>query len=159
YGRYSANPIGRLVLYLFGYHDERRQGLSDRICSGLQLTNFWQDVAIDLDKGRIYFPRRDMERFEVTVSDLGRRAASSEFIELMRHEIALARRMLIDGAELSKLVDFRLSRDVLMFAGGGLALLRAIERAGCDVFDKRPKLSKLDYLKLGWKALSGNVEI
>src|ERR1700686_594744 len=71
YARYSANPVGRLVLYLFGYRDAERQRLSDLVCSGLQLANFWQDVAIDLTKGRIYIPRRDLERFGVTQEDLG----------------------------------------------------------------------------------------
>ena len=71
YARYSANPVGRLVLYLFGYRDAERQRLSDLVCSGLQLANFWQDVAIDFANGRIYFPRRDMEHFGVTSTDLG----------------------------------------------------------------------------------------
>src|SRR5713226_807806 len=70
YSRYSANPVGQLVLFLFGYRDAERQHLSDLVCSGLQLANFWQDVAVDFDKGRIYFPRRDMERFGVTAADL-----------------------------------------------------------------------------------------
>ncbi|HXM89854.1 MAG TPA: squalene/phytoene synthase family protein, partial [Candidatus Acidoferrum sp.] len=83
YSRYSANPVGRLVLYLFGYRDAERQHLSDLVCSGLQLANFWQDVAVDLDKGRIYFPRRDMERFGVTPADLAAHTSSREFIDLM----------------------------------------------------------------------------
>ena len=70
YTRYSANPVGRLVLYLFGYRDAERQQLSDLVCSGLQLANFWQDVAIDLEKNRIYFPREDLRKFGVTHEDL-----------------------------------------------------------------------------------------
>ena len=73
YTRYSANPVGRLVLYLFGYRDAERQHLSDLVCSGLQLANFWQDVAIDLEKNRIYFPREDMRKFGVTPEDLEKR--------------------------------------------------------------------------------------
>jgi squalene synthase HpnC len=158
YSRYSANPVGRLVLYLFGYRDAERQYLSDLICSGLQLANFWQDVAGDLGKGRIYLPRRDMQRFRVTANDLAAHTSSREFRELMRHEVGVARAMLAEGGELHRRVDKRLSRDMLMFAGGGMAILRAIERIDCDVFRSRPELTKLDYLKLGWNALRGRLE-
>jgi squalene synthase HpnC len=157
YTRYSANPVGRLVLYLFGYRDAERQHLSDLVCSGLQLANFWQDVAIDLDKSRIYFPREDMRKFGLSADDLRRRVATPEFLALMRHEVAVAREMLRRGAELHRMVDRRLRRDILMFAGGGLAILHAIERVGYDVFSRRPKLTKFDYLKLGASALRGRV--
>jgi len=159
YARDSANPVGHLVLYLFGYRDPHRQGLSDRICSGLQLANFWQDVAIDLDKGRIYFPRADLRRFNLEEAALARREATPEFIGLMRHEIAFARRLLCEGAALHSSVDRRLARDILMFAGGGLAILRAIEAVGYDVFRLRPHLTKRDYLKLGWHAWRGTLEV
>ncbi len=159
YARYSANPVGRLVLYLFGYRDAERQRLSDLICSGLQLANFWQDVAIDLGKGRVYFPRADLARFDYGADQLRRQAVNAAFIALMRHEIGVARAMLVQGAALYRLVDRRLSRDIVMFAGGGLAILRAIERAGYDVFRTRPKLGKLDYLRLGWHAFIGRLEV
>ena len=158
YSRSSANPVGRLVLYLFGYRDAERQHLSDLVCSGLQLANFWQDVAVDLGKGRIYLPRRDMQRFGVTANDLAAHTSSREFRELMRHEVGVARAMLVEGGALHRRVDKRLSRDILMFAGGGMAILRAIERIDCDVFRSRPELTKLDYLKLGWNALRGRLE-
>ena len=157
YARYSANPVGRLVLYLFGYRDAERQRLADRVCSGLQLANFWQDVAIDLDKGRIYLPRADMAQFGVTAADLRVHNADSNFAALMRHEVACARELLGAGAELAAKVDRRLGRDVLMFAGGGLAILRAIERVDYDVFHRRPRLDKGDYLRLGWQALRGRL--
>ncbi len=157
YARYSANPVGRLVLYLFGYRDERRQGLSDSVCTGLQLANFWQDVAIDLAKGRIYLPRGDMARFGVCVADLEGGRVTPGFVALMRHECEVARQMLVAGAELSQTVDGRLKRDVLLFAGGGLAIVRLIEAVGYDVFRRRPMLSKLDYVRLGWRALGGRI--
>jgi squalene synthase HpnC len=157
YARYSANPVGRLVLYLFGYRDAERQRLSDLVCSGLQLANFWQDIAIDSGKGRIYLPRRDMAAFEVAPSDLRDGQLTREFISLMKHEIGYTREMLVRGAALSDLVDRRLRRDVLMFAGGGLAILRAIERAGYDVFRARPKLTRFDYVRLGWQAFGGRL--
>src|SRR5579863_4724884 len=124
YSRHSANPVGPLVLYLFGYRDAQRQHLSDLVCSGLQLANFWQDVAIDLGKGRIYIPRTDLARFGVAPDALGTSDAAPRFIELMRHEVGIARAMLREGSQLAHLVDRRLSRDILMFAGGGLAILR-----------------------------------
>jgi squalene synthase HpnC len=157
YTRYSANPVGRLVLYLFGYHDAERQYLSDLVCSGLQLANFWQDVAIDLEKNRIYFPREDMRKFGVMPEMLANRIATPEFLALMRHEVEAARDMLRRGAELHRLVDRRLRRDILMFAGGGLAILRAIERVGYDVFNRPPKLTKLDYFRLGLGAMRGRL--
>jgi squalene synthase HpnC len=157
YARCSANPVGRLVLYLFGYSDAERQRLSDLVCSGLQLANFWQDVAIDFEKGRIYFPRQDLARFGVTRGDLGRGEPTAGFVELMRHEIGIARAMLTEGGELRRLVDRRLRRDIAMFAGGGLAILRAIERVDYDVFHRRPRLGKRDYLKLGWNAIRGRL--
>jgi squalene synthase HpnC len=157
YARYSANPVGRLVLYLFGYRDAERQHLSDLVCSGLQLANFWQDVAIDLGKGRVYIPRADLARFGVGPTALAKREVAPQFIELMRHEVGVARAMLREGGVLAQRVDRRLRRDILMFAGGGLAILNSIERVGYDVFANRPKLVKLDYLKLGWRALRGSL--
>jgi squalene synthase HpnC len=157
YSRYSANPVGRLVLYLFGYRDSERQHLSDLVCSGLQLANFWQDVAIDLRKERIYLPRRDMARFGVTPEDLHRGIADEKFVALLQQEVGVARAMLLEGGNLHGKVDRRLSRDILMFAGGGLAILRAIENVRFDVFNHRPKLGKGDYLKLGWNAFRGRL--
>jgi squalene synthase HpnC len=159
YTRYSANPVGRLVLYLFGYRDTGRQHLSDLICTGLQLANFWQDVAIDFANGRIYFPRQDMACFGVSVDDLRNGQVTDGFERLIRHEVLRARQMLLEGAALAALVDRRLSRDILMFGGGGLAILRAIERAGCDVFRARPKLSRFDYVRLGWHAWGGRLQL
>jgi len=157
YARYSANPVGRLVLYLFGYRDAERQRLSDLVCSGLQLANFWQDVAIDFANGRVYFPRRDLARFAVTPDDLRDRRVTPGFVALMKHEILFARDLLVRGAELGRIVDRRLRCDILMFAGGGLAILGAIEKNDYDLFNRRPKLGKLDYLALGWDALRGRL--
>jgi squalene synthase HpnC len=159
YTRCSANPVGRLVLYLFGFRDSERQRLSDLICTGLQLTNFWQDVAIDIGKGRIYFPRQDMEQYSVTDADLRDGRVTAGFIGLMRHEILRAREMLLAGSALSTLVGSALRRDVLIFAGGGLAILRAIEQAAYDVFHARPKLTRFDYLRLGWHAIGGRLRL
>ncbi|MGC1342145.1 MAG: squalene synthase HpnC [Candidatus Binataceae bacterium] len=159
YCRYSANPVGRLVLYLFGYADAESQRLSDLVCSGLQLANFWQDVSVDLEKGRIYFPRRDLAANELTEQDLRHGVATKRFVDLMKHEVEITRAMLGEGgAGLARIVDRRLRRDILMFAGGGFAILRAIESAGYDVLRARPRLRKFDYLKLGVNALRGRLD-
>jgi len=159
YSAYSANPVGRLVLYLFGYRDEGSQRLSDQICTGLQLANFWQDIAVDLRKNRVYLPREDMAQFGVTLEDLRVHNADSRFVALMQHEVVCARELLVAGSALAGIVDKRLSRDVRMFAGGGLAILRAIEQVDYDVFSRRPKLRKSDYLRIGWRAFRGRLEI
>ena len=112
----------------------------------------------DLTKGRIYLPRHDMKQFGVSAADLEAHTSSPQFIELMRHEVSVARAMLLAGGELYRTVDKRLRTDIVMFAGGGLAILRAIERVGYDVFRARPELTKIDYLKLGWSALRGRLE-
>jgi squalene synthase HpnC len=159
YARYSANPVGRLVLYLFGYRDSERHRLSDMICSGLQLANFWQDIAIDLAKDRVYLPRSDLARFEVTVDDLHAGHITPGFVTLLRHESAIAHDLLERGSALAYTVDRRLMRDVLMFAGGGLAILRAIARVNYDVFRQRPRLGKFGYARLGWDSLRGRVRV
>jgi squalene synthase HpnC len=157
YSRYSANPVGRVVLYLFGYRDAHRQRLSDLVCTGLQLANFWQDIAIDMAKGRTYLPRQDMQTFGVPPADLRSSAVTPQFVRLMRHEIECTRGLLMKGAALYQTVDRRLRRDILIFAGGGLEILRAIERSGYDVFQRRPQLGRRDYLRLGWNALRGHL--
>jgi squalene synthase HpnC len=159
YARYSANPVGRLVLYLFGYRDAERQRLSDMICTGLQLANFWQDIAVDLAKDRVYLPRHDLMRFEVTVDDLRAAHITPGFVALLRHESSVARELLERGSALAYTVDRHLMRDVLMFAGGGLAILRAIARVNYDVFRQRPRLGKFGYARLGWDSFRGRVRV
>ena len=104
-----------------------------------------------------HFPREDMRKFGITPEGLDQHIATPAFVALMRHEVGVARAMLRQGAELHRMVDRRLSRDLIMFAGGGLAILNAIERVGYDVFNRRPKLTKLDYLRLGVGALRGRL--
>jgi phytoene synthase len=141
YCRCSANPVGHLILYLFGYRDAARQQLADQICTGLQLVNFWQDIAIDAAKGRMYVPREDLVRFGCS-DDLRTGACTPAVRELMRFEVDRARGMLTRGLDLAAHVDRRLAREVCLFAWGGLAILRAIEAVDYDVFTRRPTLSK-----------------
>ena len=142
YCKYSANPVGRLVLYLCGYSDPERQALSDLTCTALQLANFWQDIARDYDIGRLYLPQEDMIRFGVTDSDIGSRRFSPEFADLMRFECERARDLFRGGLELCGKVDKRVSLDIEMFSRGGLEILRRIEQQGFDVLTKRPVIPK-----------------
>ncbi|MFB3814551.1 MAG: squalene synthase HpnC [Terriglobales bacterium] len=142
YCRYSANPVGRLVLYVCGYRDEQRQQLSDYTCTALQLANFWQDVTLDYAKGRIYLPLEDLDRFGVSESDIAQRRATSQFRELMRFQVERARDWFARGLPLVGMVDRSLAIDIELFTRGGLAILDAIEHAGFDVLKARPALSK-----------------
>jgi phytoene synthase len=154
YCRCSADPVGHLILYLFGYRDSGRQQLADQICTGLQLTNFWQDIAIDGAKGRLYVPLEDLARFGCSADDIKAGGCSPAVRELMRFEVERARGMLTRGLELAAHVDRRLAREVCLFAWGGLAILRAIEAVNYDVLTRRPTLSKQAKLGLVLRALA-----
>jgi len=140
---YSANPVGRLVLYLCGYRDELRQRLSDATCTALQLANFWQDVSRDLEKGRIYIPLDAAAARGLTENDIVGRRFDDRYVRLMRDLIGRTRALFAEGLPLAKMVDGRLSVDLEMFSRGGLAVLDAIEAQGYDTLHKRPAISKL----------------
>lgn len=152
YCRYSADPVGRLVLYVCGYSDEERQRLSDCTCTALQLANFWQDVALDYQKGRIYLPLEDLRRFRVSEEDIAARRATPEFVELMRFEVERAREWFERGLPLVKMVGHELAIDIELFSRGGQEILKAIERQGFDVLQQRPAISKSRKLSLVLKA-------
>ena len=157
YCQYSANPVGRLVLYLCGYRDAERQKLSDYTCTALQLANFWQDVGADFDKGRIYLPLEDFAKFGVSERELGERRATPEFRAMMKFEVERAREWFHRGLPLAKTVDKRLARDIELFSRGGLAILRAIEKQDCDVLTSRPVISKRRKVLLLARAALGNL--
>lgn len=138
----SANPVGRLVLYLFGYRDPERQALSDFTCTALQLANFWQDVARDLDKDRVYVPLEDLEHFGVTQEQLFRRQFTPEYAEMMRFQVERTQAMFQQGMPLCSQVAPRLRLDLELFSQGGLEILRLIEKAGWDTLSQRPALSR-----------------
>lgn len=141
YCSYSANPVGELVLYVFGYRDERRRQLSDATCTALQLANFWQDIWRDFRKGRVYIPLEDMEFFGYTEGDLGRREYSGNFRRLMKFQVSRTRDYFQEGLALLPLVSGHLRFDLKLFSLGGLAVLDAIERANYDVLSSRPRIS------------------
>lgn len=145
YARCSANPVGRIVLGLFGHRDAERQARSDDICTALQLTNFWQDVAGDLDRDRVYLPQEDLDRFPGSRDALAARAATPAFRALLAFEIARTRQMFRRGLALAGMVDGRLRREVRLFAHGGLAILDRIDAVEHDVFARRPTLRRRDF--------------
>lgn len=153
YCRYSANPVGRLVLYACGEVSEEKFKLSDATCSALQLSNFWQDVRVDWGKGRVYLPQEDMARFGVSDETIRVGVATDEFRALMRHEVDFARSLFKQGLPLIGMVNRDLAIDLDLFSRGGLEILRAIERSNYDVLSARPAISKGSKLALGFRAL------
>ena len=140
YCRYSANPVGRLVLYLCGYRDAERQRLSDAICTALQLANFWQDVSRDLDRGRIYIPQAVAQRHDLSHEDLEARRFDGRYVALMKELIASTRELFAEGSPLISCVDARLRVDLDLFSRGGLAVLDAIEAQGFNTLERRPAI-------------------
>ena len=144
YCRRSADPVGRLVLYLCRQHNDETTRLSDSICTGLQLANFWQDVNRDFDIGRIYLPQEDRERFGYQREDLDRRVTNAAFLDLMQFEVNRAREFLQAGLPLASLMPGRLQVDVDLFARGGLKILDRIAGIGYRVWDTRPVVTRWD---------------
>jgi squalene synthase HpnC len=148
YCRNSANPVGRLILYLGGYSDAARQRLSDATCTALQLANFWQDVTVDLLKDRVYIPLDVMERYGYTLEDLFARRFTPAFASVMREVVDRARELFLEGLPLSGMVDRRLAIDLDLFSRGGMRVLEKIEQQGYDVLAARPAISKVERVGL-----------
>jgi phytoene/squalene synthetase len=157
YCRYSANPVGRLVLYACGEVSEENFRLSDATCSALQLANFWQDVAVDYGKGRIYLPLESLKKFGVTEQDIAERRATPQFLEMMQFEVARARDWFRMGLPLIDKVDKHLATDLDLFSRGGLEILSAIEQQSYDVLKRRPAISKPRKLWLVARAAVGKL--
>src|SRR5271166_2037265 len=157
YCHYSANPVGRLVLYLCGYRDAERQKLSDYTCTALQLANFWQDVTVDYSKGRIYLPLEDLQRYSVTEKDLAQNCNTVAFLQLMKFEVERAREWFQRGLPLTNRVNAELAVDIALFTRGGQEILNAIERQRFAVLGKRPVISKPRKLGLVARAAVGKL--
>jgi squalene synthase HpnC len=142
YCRYSANPVGHLVLYLCGYRDPERQQLSDFTCTALQLANFWQDVSADFAKGRIYVPLEDLQRYGVSEDDIRDSKNTEQLREMVRFEVCRAREWFERGLPLVGKVSRELAIDIELFSRGGQEILKAIERQGHAVLGNRPAISK-----------------
>ena len=141
YCRYSANPVGHLVLYLCGYRDRERQVLADATCTALQLANFWQDVRVDLEKGRIYLPLEDLDRYHYAEADLEAGVVDERFRKLMAYQVDRTRALFDEGLGLCGMLDGRVRLDIELFNRCGSALLDQIERRRYDVLSSRPTLS------------------
>ena len=148
YCRNSANPVGRLVLYLCGYSDAQRQRLSDATCTALQLANFWQDVTVDWLKDRVYMPLDVLERNGCTVEDLAGRRFTPGFRAAMRECVDKARELFLEGLPLVGMVNRRLALDLDLFSRGGMRVLEKIEALDYDVLKARPAISKTERVRL-----------
>ncbi|MBL8177361.1 MAG: squalene synthase HpnC [Bryobacterales bacterium] len=155
YCRYSANPVGRLVLYLCGYRDEERQRLSDATCTALQLANFWQDVTVDLEKDRIYIPLGVMRKHGYTEAELFALRFTPAFREVMREIVEEARRLFLAGLPLPGLLDRRLAIDIELFSRGGMKVLEKIEGLDYNVLARRPVITKVERVGLLLRTLLG----
>lgn len=152
YCRRSANPIGRLLLRLYGRSDPALTALSDAICTGLQLTNFWQDVAVDFAKGRIYLPATELQRFGVSAEAIAAARVDAAWRALMAAQTARARAMLESGAPLARALGGRIGMELRLVVQGGLRILERIDAVGGDVFRRRPALGAGDWLCMGMRA-------
>jgi len=141
---YSANPVGRLVLYLCGYSDAERQSLSDATCTALQLANFWQDITVDRQKDRVYLPLDLLAKHNYTVDELFVHKFDARFRAVMREAVDRARELFLAGLPLTRMVNRRLAVDLELFSRGGMCVLDKIEQQGYDVLSRRPKISKVE---------------
>ncbi|MCC6196255.1 MAG: squalene synthase HpnC [Burkholderiales bacterium] len=153
YSRRSADPVGRLLLALYGVHGPVDEQHSDAICTGLQLTNFWQDVAVDWRKDRVYLPQEDLDRFGVPLAQIADSRADERWRALMAFETARARALLHSGRPLARRLPWRLGLELSAVIEGGLRILARIDAAGGDVFAKRPVLRKRDWCAVAYRAV------
>jgi phytoene synthase len=153
YCRRSANPVGRLLLHLFGATDHDSLERSDAVCTALQLINFWQDVAVDFSKGRIYLPQDEMREHGVTEDQIAARRCDERWRSLIGMQIARARALMRAGAPLGRTLPGRIGLEIRATVQGGLRILDKLECAGCDMFRRRPVLGWTDWPLLLARAL------
>lgn len=154
YSRLSANPVGRLVLWVSGFHDEERALASDKVCTALQLANFWQDVVEDWARSRRYLPLDAMNRFGVSEEQIATRSFTPEFQEMMAFLVGYTEAMLWDGCKIVSMVDHELALTLSLFVKGGQAALHGVRAQGFDTLRRRPSVSKVTKLKLLGGALA-----
>ncbi|MEB0010020.1 squalene synthase HpnC [Glaciimonas sp. Gout2] len=153
YCRRSANPVGCLMLHLYGAATAQNMRDSDAICSALQLINFWQDVAIDWDKQRIYLPLEDLRRFGVSEAQIDTASDNQAWRDLMQFEVFRVRKMMLDAAPLALRLPGRIGWELRLVVQGGLRILELLEKVDYDVFRRRPKLGKFDWCILAVRAI------
>ncbi len=148
YCKYSANPVGRLILELFNFRNEEAFYYSDKICTALQLTNFLQDIETDYHKGRIYFPQDEMKQFNVSEKVFAEKENNVNLKQLLKHNIERTQKMFDEGKNLLNYVNGRLKFEIKWTILGGEAILKKIKDNGYKIFDARPKLTKTDFVTL-----------
>jgi squalene synthase HpnC len=153
YCRRSANPVGRLVLALYGADTPANLRASDAVCTGLQLTNFWQDIALDWRKGRVYLPREDLDRFGVTAAQIAEQRADDRWRALIAFEVARTRALLQSGRPLVRALPWRLGLELSAVIAGGTRILDRIAAVDGDVFAHRPVLRTWDWCAVAYRAL------
>ena len=153
YCRRSANPIGRLLLALYGAQIPANLEASDAICTGLQLTNFWQDIALDWQKNRVYLPQDDLRHFGVGETQIAQARLDDAWRALLAFEVARARGLLEAGRPLTRALPWRLGLELSAIISGGLRILDRIDTVGGDVFTRRPVLATRDWIVVAWRAL------
>lgn len=153
YCRRSANPVGRLVLDIFNVKNEDAYLYSDKICTALQLTNFFQDVEIDFAKGRIYFPQDEMSRFNVNENMFEMRENNPNFSALLKYNVERTKVLFNEGKKLFSFLNGRLKAEIKWTVAGGEKILAKIEKNKYQIFGKRPKLNKRDFITILFKSI------
>jgi len=153
YSRRSANPVGRLLLQLFRRDEFALRVESDAVCTGLQLANFWQDIAVDFKKGRVYLPQHDLQSFGVSEAQIAEGRADIQWQMLMQFQVKRAQRLLLQGAPLARTLGGRVGLELRLVIQGGLRILERIERVNGDIFTRRPTLTARDWALMSWRAL------
>ncbi|MBK7103865.1 MAG: squalene synthase HpnC [Ignavibacteriae bacterium] len=149
YCKNSADPVGRIILEIYEIRNKEAKKYSDLICTALQLTNFYQDVSIDFKKGRIYIPQNEMKKFSVGENDFQNTSSNNiQFVELMKFQIERTKKMFLEGRKLLDFLPFRLRMQILVTIKSGEAILYKLENINYDVLNQRPKLSKIDFIKI-----------
>lgn len=154
YCRYSANPVGRIILHLHGIRDPERLHYSDQICTALQLANFWQDIAVDLTKDRIYIPQTFLNKYHVTEKALIQRMCGENFRKLMKELVDLTRSIFTRGGSLLDSLPARLRWELQLTVLGGLTILDKIEKTKYNILAVRPKLTKTDWIQIAFKSFT-----
>ena len=153
YCRRSANPVGRLLLHLFDRASEENLRRSDCICSALQVINFWQDIAVDWAKDRVYLPQDDLVRFGIVESQIAEQRCTAEWTALLDFQIERSRALMLSGAPLVHELPGRLGWEIRLTVQGGLRILERIQHVRGDIFRQRPVLGPADWLRMGGRAL------
>jgi len=153
YCRRSANPVGRLLLHLYGIEDAASLQMSDDICTALQLINFWQDLSVDIPRGRIYLPADSWARHGVDEAQLLALSVNPATINLIAATVCSTRATMLKGSQLAKRIPGRGGWELRLVVQGGLRILDKIEAQGFNTLQQRPKLGPWDVVVMGWRAL------